>query len=135
MHFRRMILRCLLRENGLHIGRRSSGEAPWVVLTLLRRTYSSDSPNTFSVISFYKFRTLDKPKELTERVRSTLEGLEVKGRIYLNRAGVNAQMCLPSRNSVLATNFFSEHISPDIDFKTHYSDFQVFNRLRQGKEP
>ena len=99
------------------------------VLLWVRRNYSSNQ-NDFAVISFYKFTQLNNPRSLVELVRSHLEQIDAKGRIYVNKVGINAQMCLPSEHQKQTEIFFCDNICENIDFKTQFSDFQVFNRLR-----
>ena len=98
-------------------------------LLWVRRNYSSNQ-NDFAVISFYKFTQLNNPRSLVELVRSHLEQIDAKGRIYVNKVGINAQMCLPSEHQKQAEIFFCDNIYENIDFKIQFSDFQVFNRLR-----
>ena len=81
-------------------------------------------------MSFYKFKNINNPSLTVELVRSHLEEVDAKGRIYVNKVGINAQMCLPSEHQNLTQNFFWDNVSEIIDFKTQFSHFQVFNRLR-----
>lgn len=98
-------------------------------LLWVRRNYSSNQ-HDFSVMSFYKFTPLNNPRSLVELVRYQLEQIDAKGRIYVNKVGINAQMCLPFEHQKQAEIFFCDNICENIDFKTQFSDFQVFNRLR-----
>jgi len=96
---------------------------------LFRRKFCSQ-PLPFTVLSFYKFKKIEYPDLVESLVRTNLDELDARGRIYINQIGINAQMCVPSSNLEKAKSVFSDGLSCDIDFRAQSSDFQVFNRLR-----
>ena len=97
------------------------------------RTFCTDQKQSFSVISFYKFKKILEPKELVETLRPCLKEINVKGRIYINTVGINSQICLPSGKTDDMKKLFADYYSKNIEYKVHYSNFQVFNRLRDLK--
>jgi hypothetical protein len=82
------------------------------------------------VISFYKFLPIFDPSELKERFASLMRELEGRGRIYINRVGINAQFCIPSQGWKPLMTFLNRELAPDLDLKTQASSVQVFNRVR-----
>jgi len=85
---------------------------------------------SFSVVSFYKLKHLDNPQQIVGSLATLLADLHAKGRIYINRVGVNAQMCLPRKNVSTVSEFFAQVYGDNIHYNVHATDFQVFNRLR-----
>ena len=57
-----------------------------------------------------------------------------KGRIYVNKVGINAQYCLPTVNVQFSEEFFRNEVCPDLDFKRQSAEYQVFGRLREYQE-
>ena len=88
------------------------------------------SPGPFTVITFYKFKQFHEPEAMERHVRACLERLEARGRIYFNKIGVNAQMCLPSSNTEEAKKVLREIFCEGLDLRLEPASFQVFNRLR-----
>merc|ERR1719167_1929779 len=72
----------------------------------LRQLCSVINSSHFSVVSFYKFNKIEDPPSAVSRVSVALRDLRANGRIYVNRVGVNAQMCLPSENLSCARALF-----------------------------
>jgi len=58
-------------------------------------------------VSFYKYVIIEKPNELRDNLFSIWKKLEVLGRIYLAKEGINAQLSLPS-NQIEA---FKSHLN------------------------
>jgi hypothetical protein len=90
----------------------------------------NNSDSSFAVISFYKFLPIPSPGELKEQFTQIMCELNGRGRIYLNKIGINAQLCIPQASWVPFLAFLHAHLSPDVDLKTQRSCEQVFNRLR-----
>ena len=101
---------------------------------LFHRRCSSKVGDRYTVVSFYRFKPIQNPAALVDKVRTNITDWEGRGRIYFNKIGINAQYCLPTRNTQLSHDFFREEICPDIDFKHQQSHFQVFGRLRELQE-
>jgi len=85
---------------------------------------------SYSVVSFYKFAKIEDPSSLVIKLTEKLRDLLVNGRIYVNGAGINAQMCLPSEHVSDALNLFRGHYIDQINYNIHKTNFQVFNKLR-----
>ena len=49
-------------------------------------------------VSFYKYVIIEKPNELRDNLYSSWKNLEVLGRIYLAKEGINAQLSVPEHN-------------------------------------
>ncbi len=90
----------------------------------------NNSDSSFAVISFYKFLPIPNPGELKEQFTQIMCELNGRGRIYLNKIGINAQLCIPQASWAPFLAFLDAHLSPDVDLKTQPSSEQVFNRLR-----
>jgi len=93
------------------------------------RFYCKDESLNYAVVSFYKFQHVANPKCFVQNIKPRLSQIQVKGRVYLNSVGINSQICLPQDNLNQAKQLFEETYE-DIDYRIHYSDFQVFRRLR-----
>lgn len=49
-------------------------------------------------VSFYRYVIIDDPKELRDNLFVQWNALNILGRIYVAREGINAQMCVPEGN-------------------------------------
>ncbi len=63
--------------------------------------------------SFYRYVILDPPQEFRDRIYRDWEKLNVKGRIYVAREGVNAQMSVPEHN----LDLFLENLASYEEFR------------------
>lgn len=48
-----------------------------------------------TTLSFYRYLAIDSPEAFRDRLRGQLAALDVRGRVYVAREGVNAQLDLP----------------------------------------
>jgi len=83
----------------------------------------------YSVISFYQFQKIESPDDVKEEIETFLRSIGGTGRIYLNKIGINAQMCLQTSQVQLFKDFINK-VFGDVDLKTQFSDQPVFPRLR-----
>uniref|UniRef100_A0A7S3A5V4 Rhodanese domain-containing protein n=1 Tax=Rhodosorus marinus TaxID=101924 RepID=A0A7S3A5V4_9RHOD len=49
-----------------------------------------------TALSFYRFVDIEQPEFVMNRSRRVLSALGVKGRVYIAKEGINAQLCVPS---------------------------------------
>lgn len=61
---------------------------------------SEVSDNDFIVVNFYRFVFIKDPNEEVAKHLAFLQGLDVRGRIYLNEQGINAQYSGPSNEAL-----------------------------------
>jgi len=94
------------------------------------RWSSSKRHHNFTVTSFYKLKQIEDPSPLVEKIRTSMTNWRGKGRIYVNKVGINAQYCLPTVNIKFSEEFFRQEVCPDLDFKRQSTEHQVFGRLR-----
>jgi len=66
--------------------------------------------------SFYKYTSIDNPEYLRDKLYSDLNSLNILGRIYISKEGINAQISIP------------EHKVED--FKSYIYSFDVFNDIK-----
>ena len=88
-------------------------------------------PTNYRKISFYKLKQIEDPLPLTGKIRTSMADWRGKGRIYVNKVGINAQYCLPTVNVHFSEEFFRNEVCPDLDFKRQSAEYQVFGRLRE----
>lgn len=62
--------------------------------TLIRQLEAENQPRT--TLSFYRYVRLDDPFALRQRLFTEWPGMGIRGRIYLAKEGVNAQLSLPA---------------------------------------
>jgi len=93
------------------------------------RFYCKNESLNFAVVSFYKFKNVTNPKNIVQNMKPRLSHIQAKGRVYLNSVGINSQICLPQDNLNEAKQIFEETYE-NINLRIHYSDFQVFRKLR-----
>jgi UPF0176 protein len=63
----------------------------------LKNLYSS-SQEERKVISFYRYIQIDQPDLFRNRLYEALDSIHLKGRIYIAREGINAQVSIPVNN-------------------------------------
>jgi UPF0176 protein len=63
---------------------------------LKKKLYEENTPRT--TISFYKYFTVENPKQLRDELYTALNNLQVFGRIYIAYEGINAQASVPVQN-------------------------------------
>ena len=74
-------------------------------------------------VSFYKYVIIEKPNELRDNLFSIWKKLEVLGRIYLAKEGINAQLSVPEHNwDTFVENVLSNKYFTDIKFKVAIED-------------
>lgn len=56
-------------------------------------------------ISFYKYFSIDNPKNMRDQIYKNLFSLKVFGRIYLAHEGINAQISVPEENFIAFRNY------------------------------
>jgi UPF0176 protein len=64
-------------------------------------------------VSFYRYVIIDDPQLLRDDLFRQWRNLQIFGRIYVAREGINAQMAVPEKN----WDLFQEHLYSDIRFK------------------
>lgn len=74
-------------------------------------------------ISFYKYVIIDHPNELRDQLFLQWKSLDILGRIYVAKEGINAQMSIPEANfDAFKTNLFANPYFTDIPFKIAVED-------------
>lgn len=63
---------------------------------LKRKMLESNVPRT--TLSFYKYAHISNPDQFRNELYRTLEAVEVFGRIYISKEGVNGQISVPTEN-------------------------------------
>src|ERR1019366_9807801 len=76
-------------------------------------------------VSFYRYVIIDNPQELRDHLFEQWNSLNVLGRIYIAREGINAQMCVPTDN----WEVFKKNLNADSRFANMRSE-----ERRVGKE-
>ena len=66
--------------------------------------------------SFYKYCSIENPEDLRNKLYSDLLDLEIFGRIYVSKEGINAQISIPEHNIV--------------DFKSYIYSIDVFSGIK-----
>ena len=64
-------------------------------------------------VSFYRYVIIDNPTELRDQLFINWNNLNILGRIYVAKEGINAQMCVPEHN----WEAFKNQLNDDIRFK------------------
>lgn len=67
------------------------------------RDAALDPSNLLHMISFYKFVDIERPDVISELLHKTWSRMGVKGRVYVAREGVNAQLAVPA---VILSDFY-----------------------------
>lgn len=62
----------------------------------------------FVVVNFYKFVSIKHPQEEVAKHLAFVEGLNLRGRIYVNEQGINAQYSGPSRDALAYVEWLRE---------------------------
>ena len=60
-------------------------------------------------VSFYRYTMLDQPKQLRDELFESWSNLNVLGRIYLAKEGINAQLNIPEHNWEKFTNLLESY--------------------------
>lgn len=63
---------------------------------LKKLLYEETEPRT--TLSFYRYFSIENPKQFRDDMYTALNALKVFGRIYIAREGINAQVSIPSTN-------------------------------------
>ncbi len=64
-------------------------------------------------VSFYRYVIIENANELRDQLFAQWQSLNILGRIYVAREGINAQMCVPEEN----WDLFIEQLYSDVRFK------------------
>ncbi|CAN6463465.1 unnamed protein product [Victoria cruziana] len=62
----------------------------------------------FIVVNFYRFVHVERPQEEVAKHHSFLEGRDIRGRIYVNEQGINAQYSGPSQDALAYVEWLRE---------------------------
>ncbi|KAF3794952.1 Rhodanese-like domain-containing protein 8 [Nymphaea thermarum] len=62
----------------------------------------------FIVVNFYRFVHIEQPQEEVAKHHSFLQGRDIRGRIYVNEQGINAQYSGPSRDALAYVDWLKE---------------------------
>lgn len=74
-------------------------------------------------VSFYRYVIIDDPKELRDNLFVQWNALNILGRIYVAREGINAQMCVPEKNwEKFKSNLNSDQRFEDMPLKIAVED-------------
>jgi UPF0176 protein len=74
-------------------------------------------------VSFYKYVIIENPEEMRNRLFAEWDALNIFGRIYVAREGINAQMCVPEANwKIFKSQLFSYPEYKDVPFKIAVED-------------
>ena len=81
--------------------------------------------------SFYKYTTIDKPESLRDKLYSDLNSLNILGRIYVSKEGINAQISIPEHNvGDLKSYIHSITVFSNIKFKHAVEEGTSFLKLK-----
>ena len=95
---------------------------------LVKKLESEDFNRT--TCSFYKYVTIADPITLRDKIYAEFDNLEILGRIYIAKEGVNAQISVPEKNWGLFLKLISSIKSfDDVDIKTAINDGISFYKL------
>ncbi|XP_019095075.1 PREDICTED: rhodanese-like domain-containing protein 8, chloroplastic isoform X3 [Camelina sativa] len=67
-----------------------------------------DDGEDFIVVNFYRFVSIEDPEAEIEKHLSFLKDLNIRGRIYLNEQGINAQYSGPSKDALAYVEWLKE---------------------------
>jgi UPF0176 protein len=78
------------------------------------RYFSSEAPQQYRTLSFYKFSSIDRNslKELREVLLKDLHALGIVGRIYIASEGINAQMSCPQQHLPQLKQYLHTKLEP-----------------------
>ncbi|KAH9323399.1 hypothetical protein KI387_018038, partial [Taxus chinensis] len=120
------------REGSSATGTQTSEDAAQSVLAHKDLVLELNSNgHEFLAVSFYHFVRIEDPHQEVAKHRAFLEGWDIKGRIYINQQGINAQYSGP----VLDALEYAEWVKADarfthIFFQTSPSSTHAFPRLK-----
>ena len=81
--------------------------------------------------SFYKYTKIDKPESLRDKLYSDLNSLNILGRIYVSKEGINAQISIPEHNiGDFKSYIHSIDVFSDIKFKHAVEEGKSFLKLK-----
>ncbi|MGZ4033706.1 MAG: oxygen-dependent tRNA uridine(34) hydroxylase TrhO [Bacteroidia bacterium] len=74
-------------------------------------------------VSFYRYVIIDNPQELRDSLFAQWNMLNILGRIYVAREGINAQMSVPEENwEIFKFNLYNDERFKDVPFKIAVED-------------
>lgn len=89
--------------------------------TLRKKLMSEDFPRT--TLSFYRYVILENVNEMRDQLYKELDALQVFGRIYVAREGINAQISVPSHNfDQFVKQLYSHPEFANVDLKIAVED-------------
>ena len=95
---------------------------------LVKKLESEDFNRT--TCSFYKYVTIVDPLTFRDKVYEEFDSLEILGRVYIAKEGVNAQISVPEKNWGLFLKLISSiKLFKDVDIKTAINDGISFYKL------
>ena len=81
--------------------------------------------------SFYKYISIDNPEYLRDKLYSDLENINILGRIYVSKEGINAQISIPGHNvEDFKSYIHSIDVFSDIKFKHAVEEGTSFLKLK-----
>ena len=88
---------------------------------LIKRLY--DEPFKRITISFYKYVIIDDPELMRDELIKQWKALNIFGRIYVAREGINAQMSIPEHNfETFKKQLYSDKKFAEVPFKVAVED-------------
>lgn len=89
--------------------------------TLRKKLMSEDFPRT--TLSFYRYVILENVNEMRDQLYKELDALQVFGRIYVAREGINAQISVPTHNfDQFVKQLYSHPEFANVDLKIAVED-------------
>ena len=81
--------------------------------------------------SFYKYCFIENPENLRNKLYSDLIDIEILGRIYVSKEGINAQISIPEQNVVDFKSYINKiDVFSDIKFKHAVEEGASFLKLK-----
>lgn len=83
----------------------------------------------YQVLAFYRFISIENPREEVALHRTFFEGRDITSRIYISEQGINGQMCAFESDAQAYMKWMQERpLFRDLQFKIHTWHEQVFPR-------
>lgn len=90
----------------------------------------------YKVLLFYKFGKVNKPKEVVASHKEVCLALQLKGRILIDKKGINGTVGGTPESILLYKSYMDGHFAfKNIDFKESDSDFIPFPKLQVRLRP
>ena len=89
-----------------------------------------ENSSTHLVLAFYLFTDIPNPKTEVTRFQKFLKELDIKGRIYINEKGINAQMSILREDAQTFNNWFFNDVKyQNVDIKVQDHSEHSFPKL------